>query len=166
MSCSGTTRFNNDCQRQRLRVGVLIECEVLRYAIVGEKEVVSLSSKTTSPPWSSRGQVPAPKWSALSGWAGLDRFVARLRPQRQGRAKGITNRQDLITKSSIVKTVCSDRPCSMVGIEFFGPPFSEAQLLQITYGFEQATHAPKPPQSTPPRGASCTATLSITTTFA
>ena len=37
-----------------------------------------------------------------------------------------------------------------VGIEFLGPPFSEPQLLQITYGFEQATHARKPPRSTPP----------------
>jgi len=37
-----------------------------------------------------------------------------------------------------------------VGIEFLGPPFSEPRLLQITYGFEQATHARKPPQSTPP----------------
>jgi Asp-tRNA(Asn)/Glu-tRNA(Gln) amidotransferase A subunit family amidase len=36
-----------------------------------------------------------------------------------------------------------------VGIEFLGPPFSEPQLLQIAYGFEQATHARKPPQSTP-----------------
>ena len=40
-----------------------------------------------------------------------------------------------------------------VGIEFLGPPFSEPQLLQITYGFEQATHARKPPQSTPPQMA-------------
>jgi amidase len=37
-----------------------------------------------------------------------------------------------------------------VGIEFLGPPFSEPQLLQIAYGFEQATHARKPPQSTSP----------------
>ena len=37
-----------------------------------------------------------------------------------------------------------------VGIEFLGPPFSEPQLLQIAYGFEQATHARRPPQSTPP----------------
>ena len=37
-----------------------------------------------------------------------------------------------------------------VGIEFLGPPFSEPKLLQITYGFEQATRARKPPQSTPP----------------
>jgi amidase len=37
-----------------------------------------------------------------------------------------------------------------VGIEFLGPPFSEPQLLQIAYGFEQETHARKPPQSTPP----------------
>ena len=37
-----------------------------------------------------------------------------------------------------------------VGIEFLGQPFSEPQLLQIAYGFEQATHARKPPQSTPP----------------
>jgi Asp-tRNA(Asn)/Glu-tRNA(Gln) amidotransferase A subunit family amidase len=37
-----------------------------------------------------------------------------------------------------------------VGIEFLGPPFSEPQLLRIAYGFEQATHARKPPRSTPP----------------
>jgi hypothetical protein len=45
MSCSGTPRFNNDCQSQRLRVGVLIKGEALRYAIVGEKEFVSRESK-------------------------------------------------------------------------------------------------------------------------
>jgi Asp-tRNA(Asn)/Glu-tRNA(Gln) amidotransferase A subunit family amidase len=33
-----------------------------------------------------------------------------------------------------------------VGIEFLGPPFSEPRLLQIAYGFEQETHARKPPQ--------------------
>jgi amidase len=37
-----------------------------------------------------------------------------------------------------------------IGIEFLGQPFTEPQLLQIAYGFEQATHARKPPQSTPP----------------
>ena len=37
-----------------------------------------------------------------------------------------------------------------VGIEFLGPPFSEPQLLQIAYSFEQATHARKPPRSAPP----------------
>jgi Asp-tRNA(Asn)/Glu-tRNA(Gln) amidotransferase A subunit family amidase len=37
-----------------------------------------------------------------------------------------------------------------VGIEFLGQPFTEPQLLQIAYGFEQATHARKTPQSTPP----------------
>ena len=37
-----------------------------------------------------------------------------------------------------------------VGIEFLGQPFDEPQLLRIAYGFEHATHARKPPQSTPP----------------
>jgi len=37
-----------------------------------------------------------------------------------------------------------------VGIEFLGQPFGEPQLLRIAYGFEQATQARKPPQSTPP----------------
>jgi amidase len=37
-----------------------------------------------------------------------------------------------------------------VGIEFLGLPFTEPKLLQIAYGFEQATHARKPPPSTPP----------------
>jgi amidase len=36
-----------------------------------------------------------------------------------------------------------------VGIEFLGEPFTEPQLLRIAYGFEQATHARKPPQSMP-----------------
>jgi Asp-tRNA(Asn)/Glu-tRNA(Gln) amidotransferase A subunit family amidase len=36
-----------------------------------------------------------------------------------------------------------------VGIEFLGQPWSEPRLLRIAYGFEQATHARKPPQSTP-----------------
>ena len=40
-----------------------------------------------------------------------------------------------------------------VGIEFLGQPFSEPQLLKIAYSFEQATHARKPPQSTPPLGS-------------
>jgi len=37
-----------------------------------------------------------------------------------------------------------------VGIDLIGLPWSEPQLLRIAYGFEQATHARKPPQSTPP----------------
>jgi Asp-tRNA(Asn)/Glu-tRNA(Gln) amidotransferase A subunit family amidase len=37
-----------------------------------------------------------------------------------------------------------------VGIDLIGLPWSEPQLLKIAYGFEQATHARKPPQSTPP----------------
>ncbi len=37
-----------------------------------------------------------------------------------------------------------------VGIEFLGQPFSEPQLLRIAYSCEQAMHARKPPQSTPP----------------
>jgi Asp-tRNA(Asn)/Glu-tRNA(Gln) amidotransferase A subunit family amidase len=37
-----------------------------------------------------------------------------------------------------------------VGIEFLGRPWSEPQLIKIAYGFEQATHARKPPASTPP----------------
>ncbi len=40
-----------------------------------------------------------------------------------------------------------------VGIEFLGAPFSEQALLRIAYGFEQASHARKPPQSTPPLNA-------------
>lgn len=37
-----------------------------------------------------------------------------------------------------------------VGIEFLGRPWSEPQLIRLAYGFEQATHARKPPKSTPP----------------
>jgi Asp-tRNA(Asn)/Glu-tRNA(Gln) amidotransferase A subunit family amidase len=37
-----------------------------------------------------------------------------------------------------------------VGIEFFGLPWSEPQLIKVAYGFEKATEARKRPVSTPP----------------
>jgi Asp-tRNA(Asn)/Glu-tRNA(Gln) amidotransferase A subunit family amidase len=36
-----------------------------------------------------------------------------------------------------------------VGMEIVGHPWSEPELLKLAYGFEQATHARRPPQSTP-----------------
>ena len=56
-----------------------------------------------------------------------------------------------ITVPAGFSTPTSNAPTGVpVGIEFLGPPFSEPQLVQIAYGFEHATHARKPPQSTPP----------------
>ncbi|MFC1876057.1 amidase family protein [Thermodesulfobacteriota bacterium] len=37
-----------------------------------------------------------------------------------------------------------------IGMEILGRPFSEAALIEIAYGFEQATHHRKPPLSAPP----------------
>jgi amidase len=37
-----------------------------------------------------------------------------------------------------------------VGMDILGRPWSEGRLIQIAYGFEQATHYRKPPGSTPP----------------
>ena len=45
MPCAGASGFNNNGQRKRLRVSVLIECETLRYAIVGDNKVVSRELK-------------------------------------------------------------------------------------------------------------------------
>ena len=36
-----------------------------------------------------------------------------------------------------------------VGIEFLGRPWEEPELLRLAYGFEQASHARKPPESAP-----------------
>jgi Asp-tRNA(Asn)/Glu-tRNA(Gln) amidotransferase A subunit family amidase len=36
-----------------------------------------------------------------------------------------------------------------VGLEFLGRPWQEPELLMLAYGFEQATHARRPPQSVP-----------------
>ncbi|HET6306754.1 MAG TPA: amidase family protein [Rhodopila sp.] len=36
-----------------------------------------------------------------------------------------------------------------VGMDILGRPFTEAKLLSIAYGFEQATHVRRPPQSAP-----------------
>ena len=35
------------------------------------------------------------------------------------------------------------------GITFMGRPFEEGTILKFAYGYEQATHHRKPPQSTP-----------------
>ena len=37
-----------------------------------------------------------------------------------------------------------------VGMDILGRPWSEGRLIEIAYGFEQATHYRKPPGSTPP----------------
>jgi amidase len=45
----------------------------------------------------------------------------------------------------------ADAPIGVpVGMDILGRPFSEAKLLSIAYGFEQATHVRHPPESTPP----------------
>ena len=36
-----------------------------------------------------------------------------------------------------------------IGMEILGRPFSEATLIEIAYGFEQAAHHRKPPLSAP-----------------
>jgi amidase len=44
----------------------------------------------------------------------------------------------------------TDAPIGVpVGMEIVGHPWSEPELLKLAYGFEQATHARRPPQSTP-----------------
>jgi amidase len=44
----------------------------------------------------------------------------------------------------------ADAPIGVpVGLEFLGRPWQEPALLTLAYGFEQATHARKPPQSAP-----------------
>jgi amidase len=45
----------------------------------------------------------------------------------------------------------ADAPIGVpVGMDILGRPFSEAKLLSIAYGFEQATHVRRSPESTPP----------------
>jgi Asp-tRNA(Asn)/Glu-tRNA(Gln) amidotransferase A subunit family amidase len=45
----------------------------------------------------------------------------------------------------------ADAPIGVpVGMDILGRPFSEATLLSIAYGFEQAMHVRRPPESTPP----------------
>ena len=36
------------------------------------------------------------------------------------------------------------------GITFFGRPYSEATLIKLAYGYEQATHHRVPPKTAPP----------------
>src|SRR5580698_4451168 len=43
--CSSAAGLNDDCQRQRLQISSLIECESLWNAVVGEEEIVSRELK-------------------------------------------------------------------------------------------------------------------------
>src|ERR1700682_3565320 len=52
-------------------------------------------------------------------------------------------------------TPTSDAPIGVpVGIEFLGRAWAEPELLRLAFGFEQATHLRKPPQSAPALAAS------------
>jgi amidase len=56
-----------------------------------------------------------------------------------------------ITVPAGFSTPGADAPIGVpVGMDILGRPFSEAKLLSIAYGFEQATHVRRPPQSAPP----------------
>jgi amidase len=47
-------------------------------------------------------------------------------------------------------TPTEDAPLGVpVGMELLGRPWQEPELLMLAYGFEQATHARRPPKSVP-----------------
>ena len=79
---SGAARLNDDGQRQRLRIGVLIECQILRYAVVGEEEVVSREFKDHLSCLGLHQTGPTPESSARSGLVRRFRSVALVRQRR------------------------------------------------------------------------------------
>jgi Asp-tRNA(Asn)/Glu-tRNA(Gln) amidotransferase A subunit family amidase len=70
--------------------------------------------------------------------------------QRNGILASLTGRPAITVPAGFSSPTASAPLGVPVGIEFFGLPWSEPQLIKVAYGFEKATEARKRPVSTPP----------------
>lgn len=70
-------------------------------------------------------------------------------PERNGILASVTGFPAIVVPAGFSAPTVNAPIGVPVGIEFLGRPWEEPALLKIAYGFEQATHARKPPASTP-----------------
>ena len=70
-------------------------------------------------------------------------------PERNGILASVTGFPAIVVPAGFSAPTVNAPIGVPVGIEFLGRPWEEPALLKIAYGFEQATHARKPPVSTP-----------------
>jgi amidase len=70
-------------------------------------------------------------------------------PERNGILASVTGFPAIVVPAGFSAPTVSAPIGVPVGIEFLGRPWGEPELLRLAYGFEQATHARKPPESAP-----------------
>jgi len=70
-------------------------------------------------------------------------------PDRNGIQAALTGFPEITVPAGFSKPTATAPMGVPVGMEFLGRPWSEPELLKLAYGFEQTTHARRPPQSVP-----------------
>jgi amidase len=72
-----------------------------------------------------------------------------IQPDRNGSLGSLTGFPAIVIPAGFSAPTANAPIGVPIGIEFLAPPWREPELLELAYGFEQTTHARKPPKSTP-----------------
>jgi amidase len=80
--------------------------------------------------------------------------VGETQVERNGALASVTGFPSIVVPGGFSKPTLTAKLGVPVGIEFLGRPWSEEVLIEIGYGYEQATKHRRPPTTTPPLGAS------------
>jgi amidase len=72
-----------------------------------------------------------------------------IQPDRNGSLGSLTGFPAIVIPAGFSAPTANAPIGLPIGIEFLAPPWREPELLELAYGFEQTTHARKPPKSTP-----------------
>jgi Asp-tRNA(Asn)/Glu-tRNA(Gln) amidotransferase A subunit family amidase len=76
--------------------------------------------------------------------------VGETQVERNGSLGSVTGFPSIVVPGGFSPPTSTARLGIPVGIEFLGRPWSENVLIEIGYGYEQATQHRRPPPTTPP----------------
>jgi Asp-tRNA(Asn)/Glu-tRNA(Gln) amidotransferase A subunit family amidase len=76
--------------------------------------------------------------------------IGETQVERNGALGSVTGFPSIVVPGGFSSSTATATLGVPVGIEFLGRPWSESVLLEIVYGYEQATKHRRPPHTTPP----------------
>ena len=76
--------------------------------------------------------------------------IGETQVERNGALGSVTGFPSIVVPGGFSASTATARSGVPVGIEFLGRPWSEKVLIEIAYGYEQATTHRRPPPTTPP----------------